>query len=148
MVFQGNVNEATSRFLFPILVDRQEDGRKEEVLRVLDVGILDIPIPSPPEHTALGSMSLPSTPFASSLVSGSSAPAQLSHAAVAIARSPNSLTSVRRRRFKKLGFSRGTRAVLKRQFCSRTINQYNGAWLRFSAFVSKKKLPKAKLKNP
>ena len=47
-----------------------------EVLRVLDVGILDVPIPSPPEHAALGSMSLPSTPFASSLVSGSSAPAQ------------------------------------------------------------------------
>ena len=101
--FQSKVNAATSRFLFPILDDRREDGRKKEVLRLLDVGILDIPIPSPPEHAALGSMSLPSTPFASSLVSGSSAPAQLSHAAVAIARSPNSLTSVRHRRFKKLG---------------------------------------------
>ena len=67
------------------------------------MGILDTPIPSPPEQSALDSMSLPSTPFASSLVSGSSAPAQLSHAAVAIARSPNSLTSVRHRRFKKLG---------------------------------------------
>ena len=67
------------------------------------MGSLDSPIPSPPEQAALGSMSLPSTPFASSLVSGSSAPAQLPHAAVAIARSPNSLTSVRHRRFKKLG---------------------------------------------
>ena len=78
------------------------------------MGILDIPIPSPPEHAALGSMSLPSTPFASSLVSGLSAPVQLLHAAVAIARLLKSLTSVRRRRFKKLGFSRGTRPVLKR----------------------------------
>ena len=67
------------------------------------MGILDIPIPSPPEQSALGSMSLPSTPFASSLVSGSSAPAQLSPAAVAIARPPISLTSVKHRRFKKLG---------------------------------------------
>ena len=118
-----------------------------EVLRLLDVGILDIPIPSPPEHAALGSMSLPNTPFASSLVSGSSSPAQLSHAAVAIAKSSKSLASVRHFRFKKLGFSRGTRKVLKRQYSSRTINQYNGAWLRFSAFVSKKKLPKAKVKE-
>ena len=91
-----------------------------EVLRLLDVGILDIPIPSPPEHAALGSMSLPSTPFASSLVSGSSSPAQLSHAAVAIAKSSKSLASVRRKRFKKRGFRRGTRPVLKRQYCFRT----------------------------
>ena len=73
--FQSKINAATSRFLFPTLVDRREEGRKKEVLRLLDVGILDIPFPSPPEHAALGSMSLPNTPFAS-LVSGSSAPAQ------------------------------------------------------------------------
>ena len=54
--------------LIPIRVDRREDDRKEEVIRVLVVENLDSPIPSPSE--------LPSTPFASSLVSGSSAPAQ------------------------------------------------------------------------
>ena len=91
-----------------------------EVLRVLEVGILDVPIPSPPEHAALGTLSLPNTPFASSLVSGSPSPAQLSHAAVATAKSSKSLASVMRNRFKKLGFSRGTRLVLKRQYCLRT----------------------------
>ena len=114
---------------------------------MLDVGILDIPIPSSPEQPALVSLSPPNTPIVSSLVSGSSSPAQLSHAAVAIAKSSKSLASVRRFRFKKLGFSRGTRKVLKNQYSSRTINQYNGAWLSFSAFVSKKKLPKAKVKE-
>ena len=145
--FRSKVKAATSRFLFPSPEDRREDGRKKEVLRLLDVGILDIPIPSSPEQPALVSLSPPNTPIASSLVSGSSSPAQLSHAAVAIAKSSKSLASVRRFRFKKLGFSRGTRKVLKRQYSSRTINQYNGAWLRFSAFVSKKKLPKAKVKE-
>ena len=52
-----------------------------------------------------------------------------------------SLASVRSIRFKVLGLSRGSRAVLKKQYSIRTINQYSGAWLRFSAYMRKKGLP-------
>ena len=110
------------------------------------MGILDIPIPSPPEHAALGSMSLPNTPFASSPFSASSSPVQLSPAAATVSPSSRSLTTVMRRRFRKMGFSRGTRSVLKWLYSIRTINQYSSAWLRLSAYL-RKKIPKAEVKE-
>ena len=39
-------------------------GKKKEVLRLLDVGILDIPIPSPPEQATPVSMLRPNKPSA------------------------------------------------------------------------------------
>ena len=108
------------------------------------MGTLDIPIPSLPERPASGSLSQPSTSFAPPF-SGSAPPVQLAHAAESIAKSPESLTAVRRRRFKTLGLSRGTRKILKRQYTSRTTNQYAGAWSRFSTFVRKEKIPRAEI---
>ena len=118
-----------SYFLFQM---KEKWKEEEESLRLLDVGIVDIPIPSLPDPPASGSWSHPST---SSAPSGSTPQAQPAHAAESLADSPEALTAVRRRRFISLGLSRGTRKILKRQYTSRTINQYDGAWSRFSSFV-------------
>ena len=99
------------------------------------VGILDIPISSPPEQVALVFKSQPSKPFVSSLVSGSSSPAHRPHAAESVSPSSRSMTSVMSRQYRKLGYSRGTHKILKRQYSLRTVNQYSGAWLRFSAYL-------------
>ena len=112
----------------------------------MDVGIIDIPIPPLPDLPASGSWSHPSTSSAPPF-SGSTPQAQPAHAAESLADPPESLTSVRRRRFISLGLSRGTRKILMRQYTSRTINQYAGAWARFSSFVRKKKIPRAEIKE-
>ena len=95
-------------------------GKKKENLGLLEVGTIDIPIPSLPERPASGSVSQPSTSFAPPPFSGSAPPVRLAHAAESMANSSESLTAVRRRRFKMLGLSRGTRKILKRQGTSRT----------------------------
>ena len=146
-ICQSKDNAATSRFLFSLSNEKWGNGGKKQVLRLLDVGTVDIPIPSPLEHAASGSMSLPSTSFASAPFSGSVSPAHFAHAAEASARPLKSLSSIRRGWFKKLGFSRGTRKILKYQYTSRTFNQYSGAWSRFSAFVRKEKIPRAEVKE-
>ena len=111
------------------------------------MGILDIPISSPPEQAALGSRSQPSKPFVSSLVPGSSSPAHRPHAAESVSPSSRSMTSVMSRQYRKLGYSRGTRKILKRQYSLRTVNQYSGAWLRFSAYLRKEKISRAEVKE-
>ena len=145
--FQSKVNAATSRFLFSLSDDRRKDGRKKEVLRLLDVGILDIPIPSPPEHTIPVSMLRPNRPSTSSSFSVSTFPVQRSHAAETVSPKSRTMTTVMRRHYRKLGYNRESRAVLKKQYSIRTINQYSGAWLRFSAYLKKKKIPRVEVKE-
>ena len=145
---QGRGKATASRFIFPLSDKGWRSGKKKEVLRLLDVGIIDIPIPSLPEPPASGSGSQPSTSSAPLSFSGSTPQVQPTHAAESLVESPESLTSVRRRRFLSLGLSRGTRKILRRQYTSRTINQYAGAWSRFSSFVKKKRIPRAEIMNP
>ena len=109
--------------------------------------MVDIPIPPLPEFPASESGPHPSTSSAPPPPSSSTPQAQPAHAAESLADPSESLTSVRRRRFISLGLSRGTRKILRRQYTSRTINQYAGAWARFSSFVRKKKIPRAEIKE-
>ena len=141
---QGRGKATASRFIFP-LSDKGWRSGKKEVLRLLDVGIVDIPIPSLPEPPASGSGSHPSTSSAPLPFSGSTPQVQPAHAAESLVESPESLTSVRRRRFLSPGLSRGTRKFLRRQYTLRTINQYAGARSRFSSFVKKKRIPRAEI---
>ena len=110
---KGEVKATASRFIFPLSDKGWRSGKKKEVLRLLDVGIIDIPIPSLPEPPASGSWSHPSTSSAPLPFSGSTPQVQPTHAAESLVESPESLTSVRRRRFLSLGLSRGTRKILK-----------------------------------
>ena len=107
--------------------------------------IIVIPIPSRPEPPASGSGFQPSTSSAPLSFSGSTPQVQPAHAAESLVESPESLTSVRRRRFLSPGLSRGTRKFLRRQYTLRTINQYAGARSRFSSFVKKKRIPRAEI---
>merc|ERR1712055_373637 len=142
---KGEAKATASRFIFPLSDEGWRSGKKKKVLRLLDVGIVDIPIPSLPEPPASGSGSQPSTSSAPLPFSGSTPQVQPTHAAESLVESPESLTSVRRRRFLSLGLSRGTRKILRRQYTLRTINQYAGAWSRFSSFVKKKRIPRAEI---
>merc|ERR1712055_1269629 len=144
---KGNAKEEASRFIFPFSNEGWKNGNKKEVLRLLDVGMVDIPIPPPPEFPEPEAGPHPSTSSAPSPSPSSTPQEEPAHAAESMADPSESLTSVRRRRFISLGLSRGTRKILRRQYTSRTINQYAGAWARFSSFLRKKKIPGAEIKE-
>ena len=98
--------------------ERMISGKKKEIWWLLEVGTLDIPIPSLPERPASGSVSLPSTSSAPPPFSGST-PSEASSCCWVNGWFPWILDYGQARRF-PLGSSRGTRKIPKRQSTSRT----------------------------
>ena len=133
------------KFLFSVSNGKRRDGFKKEVSRLLDVGLLDIPISPIPEQLVPSSVSLPNTPSVSSPFSDTVPPTVHSYAATVVPPPAKTMMHVRSRRFKELGLNRGSRKILKKQYSSRTITQYSGAWSRFSAYVIKEGIPKAEV---
>merc|ERR1712055_1232682 len=71
---KGKAKAEASRFIFPLSDEGWRSGKKKKAFRLLDVGIIDIPIPSLPEPPASGSWSQPSTSSAPPPFSGSTPP--------------------------------------------------------------------------
>ena len=58
---KGEAKKKASRVIFPFSDEGWKNGKKKETLRLLDVGIVDIPIPPLPEFPASESGPHPST---------------------------------------------------------------------------------------
>ena len=138
---KGHAKAEASRFLFPFSNEGWKNGKEKEVLQLLDVGMVDIPMPPPSWFPDPEPEPQPST---SSVPPPSPDPPPQEESArpdETRAEPSESMSEVRRRKFIALGLSQRTRKILRRQFSSRTINQYAGAWARFSAFLRKKNIP-------
>ena len=142
--FQRDYKSIPSRRVFPVPDDQRRDSREKIVSRLLDVGLVDIPFSHLSEQVISSSVSPPSTasvspPLACAFPpSAPSDPAKLGPPAF-------SMMQVRSRRFKGMGLDGRSRKILKKQFSTRTINQYSGAWSRFSAYVLREGIPKAEV---
>ena len=103
--------------------------------------MVDIPIPPPPEFPEPEPEPQPSTSSAPP-----PSPNPPPQEEPAMADPSESMSEVRRKKFIDLGLSQATRKIL-RKFSSRTINQYSGAWARFSAFLLKKNISGENIKE-